>query len=376
MKILHIYRTYFPDPPGGLQEAIRQISLSTKAFGVESKVFTLSPNPIPSIVSRPEAQVVRAKSLWAPASCDLGGADALRKYKELSSWADVIHFHFPWPFADLLNLLVQTNKPKVMTYHSDIVRQKLLNMAYSPLMRYTMRSMDAVVATSPAYLESSPVLNSDVQVNRLRMIPLGITDHAMHITSADISEAFLVKWGLIGEPFALALGVLRYYKGLHNLLSGAKTVRSKIVIAGSGPQQEKLKAQAIELGLKNIVFVGQVTEVEKAVLLRSCYALVLPSHVRSEAFGMVLVEASMYAKPMVCCEIGSGTSYVNEDLVTGFVVPPDSPNSLSDALNKLVDDDSLANKMGQAARIRYEQNFSGEALGKSYSNLYRELARK
>jgi len=84
----------------------------------------------------------------------------------------------------------------------------------------------------------------------------------------------------------------------------------------------------------------------------------------------------MYSKPMVCCEIGSGTSYVNEDLVTGFVVPPDSPKSLSDALNKLIDDENLAKKMGQAARIRYEQNFSGEALGKSYSNLYREIAKK
>ena len=376
MKILHIYRTYFPDPPGGLQEAIRQICLSTKALGVESKVFTLSPDPIPSILSRPEAEVVRAKSLWAPASCDLGGLDTLRKYNELSSWADVIHFHFPWPFADVLNLLIKTNKPKVMTYHSDIVRQKFLNKAYSPLMRYTMRSMDAVVATSPAYLETSPVLKFDVLADSLRMIPLGITDHSMHVPSNDISEAFLAKWGLVGEPFALALGVLRYYKGLHNLLSGAKAVRSKIVIAGSGPQQDKLKTQASELGLKNLVFVGQVTEEDKAVLLRSCYTLVLPSHLRSEAFGMVLVEASMYSKPMVCCEIGSGTSYVNEDLVTGFVVPPDSPKSLSDALNKLIDDENLAKKMGQAARIRYEQNFSGEALGKSYSNLYREIAKK
>lgn len=376
MKVLHIYRTYFPDPPGGLQEAIRQICLATKTFGIESKVFTLTPNPIPNVVSRPEAQVVRAKSWWAPASCDLGGLEAVKQYKELASWADVIHFHFPWPFADLLNLLVDCKKPKIMTYHSDIVRQKFLNAVYAPLMRHTMKSMDIVVATSPAYIETSPVLRFNVAPNRLRMIPLGITDHSNDASDSVFSDDFLVKWGLTEEPFALFLGVLRYYKGLHSLLNAASNVRCKIVIAGSGPQEQKLKAQAVELGLDNVVFVGQVNDEEKVVLLRNCYALVLPSHFRSEAFGMVLVEASMYTKPMVCCEIGSGTSYVNEDLVTGFVVPPDSPKSLSDALNKLIDDEVLAKRMGQAARIRYEQNFSEEALGKSYSNLYREISQK
>ena len=373
MKILHIYRTYFPDPPGGLQEAIRQICVSTKKFDTESKIFTLSPNPIPNVISRPEAQVVRAKSFWAPASCDLGGFDAVGQYRELSNWADVIHFHFPWPFADLLNLLVDCKKPKLMTYHSDIVRQKFLNAVYAPLMRHTMASMDIVVATSPAYIETSPVLRSNVSPKRLRMIPLGIADHSDSVADSTFSNNFLVKWGLTEEPFVLSLGVLRYYKGLHTLLDAASNIRCRIVIAGSGPQEQKLKAQSIALGLDNVVFVGQVTEDEKVVLLRNCYALVLPSNARSEAFGMVLVEASMYAKPMVCCEVGSGTSFVNQDQITGFVVPPESPKDLSMALNKLIDNESLAINMGQAARLRYEDNFSDVVLGQSYINLYREL---
>lgn len=350
--------------------------MSTKVFDTESKVFTLSPNPIPNVIRRPEAQVVRAKSWWAPASCDLGGLETVKQYKELSSWADVIHFHSPWPFADLLNLLVDCKKPKIMTYHSDIVRQKFLNAVYAPLMRHTMRSMDIVVATSPAYIETSPVLRFNVAPNRLRMIPLGIADHSNSVLDAVFSDNFLVKWGLTDGPFVLSLGVLRYYKGLHSLLDAASNIRCKIVIAGSGPQEQKLKAQAVELALDNVVFVGQVTEDEKVVLLRNCSALVLPSHVRSEAFGMVLVEASMYGKPMVCCEVGSGTSYVNQDQITGFVVPPESPKDLSMALNKLIDDEPLAKKMGQAARLRYEENFSDGALGKSYSDLYRELAKK
>ena len=102
MKVLHVYRTYFPDPPGGMQEAIRQICLSTQAFGVQNTIFTLSPNPVPAVMERPEATVVRCRSWAAPASCDLGGIDAFTTFRSLVKQADVVHYLFPWPFADLL----------------------------------------------------------------------------------------------------------------------------------------------------------------------------------------------------------------------------------------------------------------------------------
>jgi rhamnosyl/mannosyltransferase len=101
--------------------------------------------------------------------------------------------------------------------------------------------------------------------------------------------------------------------------------------------------------------------------------LALPSHLRSEAFGMVLVEAEMYAKPMVCCEVGSGTSFVNVHGETGYVVPPESPVELASAINALLSDPILAAQMGSAARSRYERLFSGQALGRAYADLYREV---
>lgn len=364
MKVLHVYRTYFPDPPGGLQEAIRQISLASAAFGVESKVFTLSPEPVPRYLPRPEADVVRCKSWAAPASCDLGGLDAVAEFSKLSTWADVVHFHFPWPFADLLSLFKTASKPAVMTYHSDIVRQKFLNLLYRPLMLCTMRNMSAVVATSPAYATTSPVLLNDVSPARLRMIPLGIVDRVEALDQAEFEEC---------APFILALGVLRYYKGLHTLVHAAKSIKGNVVIAGSGPEESALKELAHRLSITNITFAGQVTDLQKASLLRNCRALALPSHLRSEAFGMVLVEASMFSKPMVCCEVGSGTSYVNLDGVTGFVVPPESPEAFAIACNSLLQDAALAKAMGAAARQRYEKHFSGEALGDAYSKLYRDV---
>ncbi|MGY6251898.1 glycosyltransferase [Paraburkholderia caledonica] len=376
MKVLHIYRTYFPDPPGGLQEAIRQICLATRERGVEARVFALSPDPVPRDVALPEGIVTRSRSWAAPGSCDLGGLDALKQFRSLASWADVLHFHFPWPFGDLLQLLGMTGKPAVMTYHSDIVRQQWLGALYAPLMRIMLRSMSAVVATSPVYAQTSPSLTGVVDTARLKTIPLGILDYRNEAPRACASTDIVGRLGLADEPYFLALGVLRYYKGLHTLIEAASLTRARIVIAGSGPEQDALQVQAQRLGASNVIFSGQVTHDEKIALLSGCRAMVLASHLRSEAFGMVLVEASMFGKPMICCEVGSGTSYVNEDGVTGHVVPPEQPKRLAAAIETMLTDAELAARMGVAARQRYERLFSADALGEAYSALYREVTRQ
>ncbi|WP_199543259.1 glycosyltransferase [Paraburkholderia kururiensis] len=374
MKTLHIYRTYFPDPPGGLQEAIRQISLATQACGVESRIFTLSPRPEPRELAVAEGQVVRSKSWAAPASCDLGGLDAFREYRRLAGWADVLHFHFPWPFGDILRIFGGSGKPAVMTYHSDIVRQRYLGYAYGPLMARMLSSMSAVVATSPAYAKSSSVLTSLVAPERLHVIPLGIGDYANREVAQRCGPELLTRLSLGDKPYFLSLGVLRYYKGLHTLIAAAPSIPANIVIAGSGPEGENLKRVASEVGASNVIFAGQVTDEEKIALLKGCRAMLLPSQLRSEAFGMVLVEASMFGKPMVCCEVGSGTSFVNEHNVTGFVVPPESSREFAAATTRLLRDEALAVQMGLAARARYERLFSAPALGRAYRELYDAVA--
>ncbi len=371
LSVLHVYRTYYPDPPGGLQEAIRQIAHATRANGVSSKIFTLSPNPEPSVIARPEAVVYRSRSLWAPASCELGGRDSLVQFARLACEVDIIHYHFPWPFADLLAMMARPNVPSVMTYHSDIVRQRWLGAAYKPLMYRMLRKMSAVVTTSPRYAATSPVLSSWDRSSSIRVIPLGLDENTY---PSEGEPGILRRLGIRGnEPFLLFLGVLRYYKGLDTLVRAASHTRGKIVIAGEGPEAQSTKEMVRRLGLVNVHFAGQVSDAEKVTLLRHCRALVLPSHLRSEAYGMVLVEASMFSKPMISCEIGTGTSFINMDGETGFVVPPSVPLELARAMNRLLHDEALSNHLGRCARLRYEQNFSGAAFGEAYSSLYKEL---
>jgi len=376
MRILHVYRTYFPDPPGGIQEVIRQLCLATKTQGIESRVFTLSPQPDPAVVALPEASVTRARSWWAPASCDLGSGEAFAAFARAAAWADVVQIHYPWPFGDLLRLMLPSNKPCVLTYHSDIVRQRWLGMLYAPLMHYTLRKVDAVVAGSPDYAQTSTVLAQPNIAAKLQVIPYGISDQRPAYDEA-AGSSIRQRLGLADQPYFLALGVFRYYKGFHSLVQAAVAVKAKIVLAGSGPENERLRAQAAALGADNVIFTGQVSDAEKWALLAGCRAFVLPSHLRSEAFGMVLVEAAMMGRPMICCSIGTGTSFINQHNLTGFVVPPETPEALSAAMNQLLQDDALTQKMGLAARERYETVFSAEQMGKAYAALYETVvARK
>jgi rhamnosyl/mannosyltransferase len=372
LLVTHCYRAYFPDQVGGLEEAMRQFCFTTIPFGVKSTVFCLSPNPKPNKICRPECQVIRRRSWWSPYSCDLGGVDSFLEFTRLARKSNVLHYQFPWPFADVLHLVARPKIPAVITYHSDIVRQEWLNIAYNPLMWKMLSSMRFIVATSPVYLRTSPVLSHPLVRDKVRVIPLGI-EESSYPKEGD-NEIFKRIGIEANDPYFLFIGVLRYYKGLHFLIQAAKSVRAPVVIVGLGKEGLRLQALAAQVKADNVVFAGYVKDAEKAALLKRCRALVLPSHLRSEAFGMVLVEAAMFGRPMISCEIGTGTSFVNAHDETGLVVAPESPEELAQAMNTLLADDKLAAQMGSAARARYEQFFSGPALGRAYAKLYREAA--
>ena len=370
-SVLHVYRTYFPDPPGGLQEAIRQICLATKAHGVANTIYTLSPRPDPSVIDRPEGRVVRSRSWAAPASCDLGGPNTFREFAWRIKTADIIQYHFPWPFADLLHLVVRPTVPTLITWHSDVVRQRWLGRAYAPLMWQTLRAVRFIVANCPAYAQTSPVLSDPAIRDKVRIIPLGIMEESY---PAKEDATIFSRLGLAtDEPFFLFIGVLRYYKGLHTLIEAARQVKARVVIAGSGPEGKKLRALAQFKAVRNVLFAGQISDEEKVALLKRCLAMVLPSHLRSEAYGMALVEAAMFGRPLISCEIGTGTSFVNAHEESGYVVPPEHPAALAEAMNALWRDAARAQSLGQGARARYERLFSGPALGQAYADLFREV---
>jgi glycosyltransferase involved in cell wall biosynthesis len=367
MRILHFYKTYYPDSVGGIEQVIRQMCVGTGRLGVTNQVLSLSREANLQPFEFEGHMVHRVPNNFELAS-NAVSLQAIPQLARMAAEADVVHYHFPWPFMDLVHFLARVNKPSVVTYHSDIVRQKALLRLYQPLQHRFLQSVDAIVATSPNYLGSSTVL--DRYRDKTRVITFGL-DKASY---PEPEQARLDHWrAKVGPKFFLFVGVLRYYKGLHILLDAVAGTDYPVVIVGAGPIEQELKDHAERLGLKNVMFVGRVDELDKVALLKLCYAVAFPSHLRSEAFGISLLEGAMFGKPMISSEIGTGTTYINIDRQTGLVVPPSDPDALRGAMRTLWDDPQLAQEMGRRAEARYWQLFTAEQMADNYASLYQEL---
>ena len=367
MKVLHVYRTYFPDTQGGAEEVVRQICRNTKHQGVESRVFYPSSNPNPTILESDEGQLIRVKKNFEIASCGFcfGG---FGEFQRQVDWANIVHYHFPWPFADLMHLATKVRRPSVVTYHSDIVRQRLLGSIYSPLMNHFLGSMDRIIATSQNYADSSDILKAYPE--KISVIPLGIDESSY--PNADQEDLERVEQ-VFGRDFFLFIGVWRYYKGLQFLLEALQDAPYKAVIVGTGPKEQQLKNMARKLGLTNVTFPGYVDDQTKIALLKLSRAFVLPSHLRAEAFGVTLLESAMAGKPMISTEVGTGTSYINLDRETGLVVNPGDPQALRNAMDYLHSEPEESARLGRNARSRFDRQFTGELMAQSYKAVYQDL---
>jgi glycosyltransferase involved in cell wall biosynthesis len=220
--------------------------------------------------------------------------------------------------------------------------------------------VDRIVATSSDYVRSSDVLQRYSE--KTSVIPIGLPERVM--PGDQVVDAWQQR---IGRDFFLFVGELRYYKGIDFLLGAARTTGLPVVIVGKGEVPEDVPP--------NVTMLGSVSDADREALLSLCRGFVFPSHLRSEAFGVALLEAARAGRAMISCDIGTGTSFVNEDGETGLIVPPASIEALAGAMLKLSSDSELAARMGRAARDRYQALFSVEQMATAYEHLYDQLVR-
>jgi len=367
MEVLHCYKTYFPDTVGGIEKAIFEICESTYPYGVTSEVFSLSSNIVERTSKIQHHTTIKCKSNFEIASTPFSFT-AFYRFRQAAKKADIIHYHYPYPFADILHFACGIKKPSIVTYQSDIIKQKFLKCLYAPLKNRFLNAMDIVVSTSPNYFATSNTLKN--YKNKTRIIPLGVNRENYHNPSDEDVTSWKRK---LDEKFFLFIGACRYYKGLFTLIDAVAGTNIPIAIAGIGYLKDDLKKYATSKGVRNVHFLGQITDYDLSALLTACYGFVFPSHLRSEAFGVALVEAAMFGKPLISCEIGTGTTYINIDQETGIAVPPSDSSALQKAMQFLLDNPKVAQQMGAHAKKRYEKYFTANQMGKSYFELYQEL---
>ncbi len=369
MKILQIYKDYYPPVKGGIEGHINVLANGLKEHGIDVEVLVsntsvrLEREVIDGILITKVPQLGR----FASASLNMTFSFWIKK---LGKRADILHFHFPNPTAEISYLISGLKKPVIVTYHSDIIRQARLLKLYTPFLRKFLDQAYTIVVTSPNYLNFSPFLGN--YRSKCRLVPFGIdlSVFSPKKLSGEISEIRVQH----GSPLLLFIGRFRYYKGLHVLINAMLHIDAKLLLIGGGPLEHPLKEKVARNHLgEKVVFLGELSDPEKIAYLHASNVFVLPSVFRSEAFGIVQLEAMASSKPVVCTELGTGTSFVNLHQQTGLVVPPDNPDALADAINHLLENPDLRKAYGKAGFQRVQEFFSKDKMIADIISLYREL---
>lgn len=368
-KVLHLFKTYFPDTQGGLEEAIRQIGKHSVKNGYEAKVVYVSKNPQKLVQEGIETESFKYSfgRASSPFSFSL-----IKNFKRLIDDCDIIHVYYPYPLTELLVLFSHTKKPIVLTYIGKVCNPKWFNTVYYPFHMALLRRAKVIVPININLTKSIPVLQKFK--DKVQPINLWI-DEERAGRPRTISDKYknIVK---DNPQYALFVGVLRWYKGLDFLLDASKNVKGKILVVGKGPLMQHIKERIENEGINNVEMLGFVPDDDMFYLMQNCRFFILPSISPAEAFGQVLLEASYNSKPMISTELGTGTSFVNFDKETGIVVKPNDVDALSSAMNTLFSDDALCQKYGQNAKKRLYEHFSEEIEGEKYIRIYESVLGK
>ena len=374
MKILHVYKDFDPPVRGGMERHIALMCRYQRQWA-DVEALTCSRSPRTRATTRDGTHVTEVGESGRFQSAPIA---PLFPYYLRHIRADIIVVHVPNPTAELGYLLSRPKAKLIVRYHSDIVRQATAMRFYAPLQERFLRKAAMILPTSQQYLQTSPTLQSVLQATppgdreaRIRVVPLGIV--TQDFANPDPTRVAALR-EQYGGNYVLFSGMHRYYKGLQYLVRAARDIRAPIVIAGQGPTTKSVQALADELHVP-IAFPGPLSQPDLVDHLHACAVFAFPSVARSEAFGISILEAQACAKPVVATQLGTGTEYANLDGQTGYNVPPRDPHAFAEAVNRLLDDSALRERLGQFAQHRVETEFHAQRAARQAFDLYREALR-
>jgi glycosyltransferase involved in cell wall biosynthesis len=291
---------------------------------------------------------------------------------------DIVHLHFPNPIAHLISWLLPANVKRVITWHSDIIRQKRLLAFYQPFLERVTASTDALIAATSAHYTSSTQISPRLAAEKKHVIPYGQDFSALALTPRNTELCLKLKEEAktvtASGHIIFALGRHVYYKGFDVLIEAMQAVDAQLLLGGDGPLRDKLQQQAQQLGLAHrIRLTGPIPEADLAAYFNACDLFCLPSVEQSEAFGLVQLEAMACGKPVVCTQLNNGVNVVNQRGVTGLAVPVRDSEALAQALNQLLNEETLRFTLGAQAKQRALNEYSLDAMSASHVKLYQDL---
>lgn len=323
----------------------------------------------------PGARILSYRT-WARVASTTIAPSMVGALRRVAADYDLIHVHHPDPMAALALRLSGYRGPVVLHWHADIIKGRAVTGLYGPLQRWLLRRADAIVTTTPVTIERSAALAP--HRGKAVCVPIGIDPlEADAAGGGRVRSLYGVAPASGGGRLVFSLGRLVPYKGYRHLVDAAALLPEgyTVVVGGEGPLRGELLRRRDSLGLRGRVhFPGRIPASELPAHYSGCDIFCLPSVMKTEAFGIVQVEAMSLGRPVVATTIeGSGTSWVNSPGLSGLNVAPADPVALAGALERIGSDAALAAELGRGASERYRTLFTLEGMVDSCLELYRSL---
>jgi glycosyltransferase involved in cell wall biosynthesis len=368
MRVLQ-FGKFYPPHIGGIERVMCDITEGLGRGGVHCDV--LCSNKDRRYVEEVGAagnRIMRTSSFGIVLSASIS-PQIIGKLRSIQDAYDIIHVHLPDPMAGLALFLARPRAKIVLHWHNDIVRQRFLLNFYLPIQAWLLRRADAVVTTSPNYIDGSPYL-ADHKA-KCHVVPIGVDKNRLKVSAQKASE---IRSRFPGKRIIFSIGRLSHYKGYTYLIDAARHLGDDyvILIAGLGPLEGDLERQIRKGRLEDrVALLGPVRYEDVGSYYEACDVYCLSSISRNEGFGLVQVEAMLFRKPVVSTSIeGSGVTWANLDGETGYVVEPCNPKALADAIIRICSDDDLAARLGENGFRRATTLFTVERMLASTLEVY------
>ena len=367
IKILQINKLYYPDI-GGIERTVQHIAEGLKEK-VEMSVLVCQPKGLGVMEQINEVPVQRCGSFGTLFSMPIS-LSFLWQLRRKSKGQDILQFHAPFPLGDLACLLSGYRGKVVLYWHSDVVKQKKLMILYRPIMERFLKRTDAIIVGADGVIKGSSYLKP--YQDKCVTIPFAVNQKIEQMGKKDMEQAQPNM-----EKYArfLFVGRLVYYKGVDVLIEAfAGVENAELTIIGCGDMEKDLKAYINEHGMSDRVhFLGKVEEDRLYHEFSECDVFVLPSIAKSEAFGLVQLEAMAFGKPVINTNLPSGVPEVSINGITGLTVEPGNKRELGDAMRWFVEHPSERHEMGNAARKRLDSNYTLDVMMNRMMELYGRL---
>ena len=370
MKILQFGRFYPPDM-GGIEQVMYEISegMTEKKYQCDVLCSNTKASYEESIFEK--YTVYRTSSYGKLLSTSLSPQLIFKLWKIHKNY-DIIHVQAPDPLSFLALFLIRPKAKVIIHWQSDVIRQKKTLVYFLPLQNWVLRFADKIVCTTDKYADNSTALLEFKE--KTEVIPLGVSNE--HFTSNE-DNVKNIKEKYQNKKIIFALGRLVSYKGFKYLVESAKYLNDDfvILIGGTGVEQNDLLNIIQKNTLQDKVkLIGYISAEEKNDYLKACFLFCLPSITKAEAFGVVIVEAMAFSKPIVSTNMqDSGVSWVNKDEETGLQVDPKSPEQLAMAFKKLAQNTNMYQEMSKNSLFRYYNFFTREKMINSLIKLFKSL---